>query len=79
MEKWEQVATHLNLTRTDINDIEHKAGRDVALMRMYMLQEWKKKKKLTGEATYRVLLTALLKCICSDTVIKICTLLQEEK
>ena len=76
LERWKQVAAHLGLTRADTRAVETEAGSDDKLMRLYMLQDWKEKKKLGGTATYQVLLEALIKCECSETATKICRSLQ---
>ena len=74
LEKWEEVAIHLGLTRADIEVIN--AVRDVQLKRLYMLQTWKSKGIATGIAiTYGVLIQALLKCECSSSAIAVCTLI----
>ncbi len=70
--KWEQVASHLGLKDTDIEDIYHKAGREVELMRLHTLKKWKRRDP--GKATYRVLLTALLKCGCVSSAEQLCEL-----
>ena len=77
LEKWELVAHHLGLSGPDIEAIEHKAQRDVRLMRLYTLQEWKSKGTLDGTAVYRVLLEALLKSGSSNSAVQVCRLLQE--
>ena len=75
MENWEQVANHLSLTQPDIQAIEGRAEKDVVKMRMYTLQEWKKKNMISKEATYQVLLEALLKSSSNASAIKVCELL----
>ena len=77
LEKWELVAHHLGLSGPDIEAIEHKAQRDVRLMRLYTLQEWKSKGTLNGTAVYRVLLEALLKSGSSNSAVQVCGLLQQ--
>ena len=69
------MAAHLGLTQADIEAIEYRARPDEEVMRLYMLQEWKKKKTLDGTATYQVLLNALIKCKCSDSASLVCRLL----
>ena len=75
--EWRLVAAHLHLTRADIRAIEGEAKSDEKLMRLYMLQEWKKKTKAHGTdwPTYQVLIKALLKCECSYTIEQLCALL----
>ena len=75
LEKWKLVAAHLGLTQADVQAIESMAWRDEELMRLYMLQEWKRKKRLDGTATYQVLLKALIKCNCSGSALQVCELL----
>ena len=75
LENWKEVAAHLGLTQEDVEAIEGRAGLNEKLMKLYMLQEWKRKNKIKGAATYRVLLEALLKCDCANTVVKVCELL----
>ena len=72
LERWRLVAAHL---RVDVQTIETRARGDEELMRLYSLQEWKKKERLDGTATYQVLLNALIKCKCSESVIQVCKLL----
>ena len=76
LEKWKQVAAHLRLTREDVEAVESRARTDEELMRLYMLQEWKKRNKINKMATYQVLLEALLKCTCSKSAVKLCELLK---
>ena len=73
--KWRGVATNLGLTQADIQAIESRARPDKRLMRLYVLQEWKKKNKISGAATYRVLLEALIKCDCLESANQVCELL----
>ena len=68
------MAAHLDLTQADVQAIETHARGDEELMRLYMLQKWKSKKKLDRTATYRVLMEVLIKCNCSDSVTKVCEL-----
>ena len=76
LEKWEEVAIHLNLSHADIEVIQGRAVYDVELKRYYMLQKWKSKGIASGAAvTYRVLIQALLKCECSHSAITVCKLI----
>ena len=77
LEKWEEVANHLGLTGPDIEGIVRKASSFVGLMRLYTLQEWKKKKKINKTNTYQVLLEALLKCGCTSSAEDLCKLLKK--
>ena len=76
LEKWKRVAAHLGLTQADVQAIESGARSDEELMRMYMLQEWMRKKRLHGTATYQVLLEALIECNCSESAIQVCKLMR---
>ena len=69
------MAAHLGLTQADVQAIETQARVDEELMRLYMLQKWKSKKKLDGTATYGVLLKALEKCNCAESVTQVHELL----
>ena len=75
LEKWKRVAAHLGLTQADVQAIEGRARPDEELMRLYMLQEWKAKKKFDGTVTYQVLLKALIKCNCAESATQVCELL----
>ena len=75
LENWKRVAIHLGLTHEDIEDIAIKAWLDEELMRLYMLQKWRRKKKIT---TYKILLKALLKCCCSGSAILLCGELKQQ-
>ena len=76
---WKRVAAHLGLTQADVQAIESGARPDEKLMRLYMLQEWKRKKMLDGTATYQVLLEALKKCNCSDSAVQVYKLLSSSE
>ena len=76
LENWKRVAAHLGLTRADIQAIESGARPDEELMRLYMLQEWKSKKRFNGEITYQFLLEALIECNCSESAFQVCELLK---
>ena len=75
LDKWRLVAAHLDLTQADVQAIEGRARSDEELMRLYMLQDWKKKKRLDGTATYQVLLKNLIECNCSTSALQVCDLL----
>ena len=75
LEKWKRVAAHLGLTQADVQAIEGRARPDEELMRLYMLQEWKAKKKFDGTVTYHILLKALIKCNCTESATQVCELL----
>ena len=72
LEKWEIVAYHLRLKRTDIEKIKEEAA-DADLRRLYTLQKWKSiGVKRDNSATYRVLIKALLKCGLTDLAQTVC-------
>ena len=71
------VATHLGLSKADIEAIKYRAGQDMKLMRLYILQEWKTEGLINGTATYQVLLEALLKCKSFNTAYEVCKLLKQ--
>ena len=73
---WKRLAAHLGLKNYDVEAIEYKAGRDVKLMRLYTLEEWKDKGILDGTATYKVLLEALIRSENSEMAIKLRELLR---
>ena len=76
LKNWEIVATCLCLTPEDIQDIKYPPGQkifchpDEELIPLYMLQEWKRKKRF---ATYRVLLETLIQCKCAESAKQICS------
>ena len=70
--EWRLVAAHLGV---DVENIETRAKGSTELMRLYTLQEWKRKKMLDGTATYRVLLEVLTNCNCPESAIEMCKLL----
>ena len=78
LKNWRRVAAHLGLTQADVQTIEGGAKADEELMRLYMLQDWKRKKRLDGTVTYHVLLEALIKCSCSESAIQVCELLAQK-
>ena len=76
MKQWERVAKNLKLTDADIEGIKEKARLDTNLMRLYVLNEWKNKRRIFGDNTYKDLLEALLKGDCdTDSAEQICELL----
>ena len=76
LEKCELVATRLGLTPAEIEAIEYN-NRTIEMMRYKTLKKWKCKALLSGTATYRVLLQALLDCGCNDQAKQVCSLLKE--
>ena len=75
LEKWRLVAAHLGLTQADVQAIEVRGMADEELMRLYMLQEWKRKKMLDGTASYQNLLEVLISCDCSWSAVQVCEML----
>ncbi len=73
LEQWELVATCLGLTQAEIEAIEYN-NRTIEMMRLNCLKKWKSKALLSGTATYRVLLQALLECGCNDQAKQVCSL-----
>ena len=76
LEQWELVATRLGLTPAEIEAIEYN-NRTIEMMRYNTLKKWKSKALLSGTATYRILLQALLDCGCNDQAKRVCSLLKE--
>ena len=76
LEKWELVATRLGLTPAEIEAIKYN-NQNIEMMRLNCLKKWKSKALLSGTATYRVLLQALLDCGCNDQAKQACSLLKE--
>ena len=78
LENWKRVAAHLGLTRADVQAIESAVRPDEQLMRLYMLQDWKRNKMLDKKTTYQVLLKALRDCKCLESVRQVHELLKED-
>ncbi len=76
MENWELIATLLGLTPAEIEAIKYD-NQSIKMMRYNSLKKWKSKALLSGTATYRVLLQALLDCGCNDQAKQACSLLKE--
>ncbi len=77
LEKWELVATRLGLTPAEIEAIKYNNQCNIEMMRLNCLKKWKSKALLSGTATYRVLLQALLALSCNDQAKQACSLLKE--
>ena len=69
---WRQVGLYLGLDRAELNAIDEDY-RTVSLKRLGTLQEWKS--RFAFNATYRVLITALLECGKADHALKVCQIL----
>ncbi len=76
LEQWELVATWLGLTPAEIEAIKGN-NQTIEMMRYKTLKKWKFKALLSGTATYRVLLQALLDCGYNDQAKRVCSLLKE--
>ena len=76
LEQWELVATWLGLTAAEREAIKGN-NQTIEMMRYNTLKKWKSKALLSGTATYRVLLQALLDCGCNDQTKQVCSLLKE--
>ena len=76
LEKWELVATWLRLTAPEIEAIKYNNQCNIEMMRLNCLKKWKSKALLSGTATYRVLLQALLALSCNDQAKQVCSLLK---
>ncbi|XP_064392770.1 uncharacterized protein LOC135340370 isoform X3 [Halichondria panicea] len=76
LEQWELVATWLGLTAAEREAIKGN-NQTIEMMRYNTLKKWKSKALLSGTATYRVLLQALLDCGCNDQAKRACSLLKK--
>ena len=70
---WHKVATYLELSETDLDDVEQE-GRDEQDKRLKALQKWKG--KFGFKATYRKLVEVLLSLTMADVAEKVCSLLK---
>ena len=70
---WRKVATYLELSRNDLDDVEQE-GKDEQDKRLKALQKWKG--KFGFKATYRKLVEVLLSIAEADIAEKICHLLK---
>ncbi len=73
LENWEQVVMRLGLTQDDI-DLIKRNNPSMMRRRLDSLNKWK---SMTGTATYRVLLQALLGCGYNDQATQVCSLLKK--
>ena len=73
LENWELVTSSLGLEPPNIEEIKHDYSHDLNLMRLKSLQKWRSLFVLN--ATYRVLLEALLISGCTDQAYQVCRLL----
>jgi hypothetical protein len=73
---WELVGKFLELSEPEISAIAED-NRTASLRRLGVLQKWKS--KFAFKATYRVLITALLKCKKADQAWKVCQILAQKE
>ena len=74
--RWKCIASHLQLSEIDVEDIETYSPKDAPSQRIKMLKTWKD--KFGAKATYKVLASAFYKDKQVHLVEKIVTLLKEE-
>ena len=72
LENWNRLAVHLGLTRAEFQAIQSAAWPDEELVKLRILQEWKREKKMEEKAKYQILLEALIKCNCLDSAVQVC-------
>ena len=70
---WRTVATHLELSESDLDDVEREE-KDEQMKKLKALQKWKR--KIGFKATYRKLVEVLLSLAMADVAEKICLLLK---
>ena len=70
---WRTVATHLELSESELDDVEREE-RDEQMKKLKALQKWKR--KIGFKATYRKLVEVLLSLAMADVAEKICLLLK---
>ena len=73
LENWELVASFLSLKPPQIEVVKHDSNGDLKLMRLKALQKWKS--LFVFNATYHVLLGALLINGFTDQALQVCRLL----
>ena len=73
---WKLVGEFLGLSLSEINGIGED-NQTAPLRRLAVLQSWKS--KFAFKATYRALITALLKCKKADLASKVCKTLAEKE
>ena len=73
---WRQVGMYLGLDSAELSAIDED-NRTVSLKRLGTFQKWKS--KFAFNATYRVLITALLKCGKADQALKVCQILAQKE
>ena len=73
------VANHLHLSQDEIPAIDHSSGTDLNQKKLKTLQKWKENGELGKNATYFVLLEALISSKISNRAVKkLCELLEPE-
>ena len=70
---WRTVATHLELSESELDDVEREE-KDEQMKKLKALQKWKR--KIGFKATYRKLVEVLLSLAMADVAEKICLLLK---
>ena len=70
---WRKVATHLELSESELDDVEREE-KDEQMKKLKALQKWKR--KIGFKATYRKLVEVLLSLAMADVAEKICLLLK---
>ena len=70
---WRTVATHLELSESDLDDVEREE-KDEQMKKLKALQKWKR--NIGFKATYRKLVEVLLSLAMADVAEKICLLLK---
>ena len=73
---WMEVGLYLGLDSAELSAIDED-NRTVSLKRLGTLQKWKS--RLAFKATYRELITALLKCGKTDQALKVCQILAQKE
>ena len=73
LENWELVASFLGLKPPQIEEVKHDSNHDLKLMRLKALRKWKS--LFAFNATYRVLLGALLESGSTEQAFQVCRLL----
>ena len=73
---WEEVGRFLGLSAADISAIAED-HRTTSLRRLGVLQKWKS--RFAFKATYRALITALLKCKKADQACQVCQILAQRE
>lgn len=73
LSKWKLLASRVNITQTEVNDIE-KDNQKAVMQRMGFLSKWKE--KMSIKATYRALMKSLLDIDESEAAQGVCQVLK---